>query len=111
MNEYEKRKVTYNGVEMTEYDASQKQRAYERRIRVTKRELNGLDSAIKETDNKTLKESLQAEFDRKSVLLKKQEAKIKDFTHQTGLYRDNNPMVSINPFHKKRYGQISIQQY
>ena len=27
-------------------------------------------------------------FDRKSVILKKQEAKIKDFTHQTGLYRD-----------------------
>lgn len=31
---------------------------------------------------------MQAAFDRKSVLLKKQEAKIKDFTHQTGLYRD-----------------------
>ena len=88
LNEYENRKVTYNGVEMTEYDASQKQRAYERRIRATKRELSGLDSAIKETDNETLKESLQAEFDRKSVLLKKQEDKIKDFTHQTGLYRD-----------------------
>ena len=27
-------------------------------------------------------------FDRKFVLLKKQEAKTKDFTHQTGLYRD-----------------------
>lgn len=73
---------------MTEYEASQKQRAYERRIRATKRELSALDAGIKETDNKSLKESLQAEFDRKSVLLKKQEAKIKDFTHQTGLYRD-----------------------
>ena len=88
LNEYENRKVTYNGVEMTEYDASQKQRAFERRIRATKRELTMLDTGIKETDNLTLKESLQAEFDRKSVLLKKQEAKIKDFTHQTGLYRD-----------------------
>ena len=73
---------------MTEYDATQKQRAFERRIRATKRDLSGLDAAIKETDNQSLKESLQAEFDRKSVLLKKQEAKIKDFTHQTGLYRD-----------------------
>ena len=73
---------------MTEYDASQKQRAYERRIRATKRELTMLDTGIKETDNPSLKENLQAEFDRKSVLLKKQEAKIKDFTHQTGLYRD-----------------------
>ena len=73
---------------MTEYDATQKQRAIERRIRATKRDLSGLDAAIKETDNQSLKESLQAEFDRKSVLLKKQEAKIKEFTHQTGLYRD-----------------------
>lgn len=88
LNEYENRKVTYNGIEMTEYDASQKQRAFERRIRATKRELTALDAGIKETDNTDLKESLQAEFDRKSVLLKKQEAKIKDFTQQTGLYRD-----------------------
>lgn len=88
LNEYENRKVTYNGIEMTEYDATQKQRAFERRIRATKRELTMLDSGIKETDNDSLKESLQAEFDRKSVLLKKQEAKIRDFTHQTGLYRD-----------------------
>lgn len=73
---------------MTEYDASQKQRAYERRIRATKRDLSGLDSAIKETDDVSLKKDLQIEFDRKSVLLKKQDAKIKDFTQQTGLYRD-----------------------
>lgn len=73
---------------MTEYDASQKQRAFERRIRATKRDLSGLDAAIRETYNQSLKESLQAEFDRKSVLLKKQEARIRDFTHQTGLYRD-----------------------
>lgn len=88
LNEYENRKVTYNDVEMSEYDATQKQRAFERRIRATKRELTALDAGIKETDNADLKESLQAEFDRKSVLLKKQEAKIKDFTQQTGLYRD-----------------------
>lgn len=86
--EFENRKVTYNGVEMTEYEASQKQRAYERRIRATKRELAGYDAGINATDDESLKADLQAAFDRKSVLLKKQEAKIKDFTHQTGLYRD-----------------------
>lgn len=75
---------------MTEYEASQKQRAMERRIRATKRELAGYDSAIKETDDQDLKDHFQAEFDRKSVLLKKQEAKIKDFTNQTGLYRDRS---------------------
>lgn len=86
--EFENRKVTYNGVEMTEYEASQKQRAYERRIRATKRELAGYDAGINATDDESLKADLQAAFDRKSVILKKQEAAIKDFTHQTGLYRD-----------------------
>lgn len=51
---------------------------------------------------------MQAAFDRKSVLLKKQEAKIKDFTHQTGLYRDRareqsygfNKSVSQKAVHK-----------
>lgn len=85
---HENCKVTYNGTEMTEYEASQKQRAYERRIRATKRELSGLDAGINETDNNSLKERLQAEFNRKSVLLKRQEAALKDFTHQTGLARD-----------------------
>ena len=35
-----------------------------------------------------MKADLQAAFDRKSVLLKKQEAALKDFTKQTGLARD-----------------------
>lgn len=86
--EFENKRVTYNGAEMTEYEASQKQRAYERRIRATKRELSGLDAGINGTDDNSLKESLQAEFNRKSVLLKKQEATLKDFTSQTGLARD-----------------------
>lgn len=102
---------------MTEYDASQKQRAFERRIRATKRELTALDAGIKETNDPSLKESLQAEFDRKSVLLKKQEAKIKDFTHQTGLYRDRareqsygfNKSVSQKAIHKaEKHYQIWI---
>lgn len=37
-----------------------------------------------------MKADLQAAFDRKSVLLKKQEATLKDFTKQTGLTRDRS---------------------
>ena len=55
-----------------------------------KRELAGYDAGINATDNESLKESLQAAFDRKSVLLKKQEAALKDFTKQTGLARDRS---------------------
>lgn len=75
---------------MTEYEASQKQRAMERRIRATKRELAAYDEGIKSATDDSLKAELQTAFDRKSVLLKKQEAKLKDFTNQTGLYRDRS---------------------
>lgn len=86
--EFENRQVTYNGEKMTEYDATQKQRAMERRIRATKRELAGYDAGIAATTDDSLKAELQTAFDRKSVLLKRQEAVLKDFTRQTGLARD-----------------------
>lgn len=82
------KEVEYNGVKMTEYEASQKQRAMERRIRASKRELAGYNAGIKATDSESLKEELQRAFNRKSVVLKKQEAALKDFCNQTGLRRD-----------------------
>ncbi|MEZ3496247.1 MAG: phage minor capsid protein [Lachnospiraceae bacterium] len=86
--EFENRQVTYNGEKMTEYDATQKQRAMERRIRATKRELAGYDAGIAAAADENLKAELQTAFDRKSVLLKRQEAALRDFTKQTGLARD-----------------------
>lgn len=56
----------------------------------TKRELAGYDAGIHATDNESLKADLQAAFDRKSVLLKKQEAALNDFIKQTGLTRDRS---------------------
>lgn len=72
--------------------------------------MSGLDAAIKETDNETLKESLQAEFDRKSVLLKKQEEKIRDFTHQTRLYRDRAREQVPAHFNKKHNKVVSFSK-
>lgn len=86
--EFENRQVTYNGEKMTEYDATQKQRAMERRIRATKRELAGYDAGIVATTDDSLKSELQTAFNKKSILLKRQEAALKDFTKQTGLARD-----------------------
>lgn len=88
--EFENRQVTYNGEEMTEYDATQKQRAMERRIRATKRELAGYDAGIVATTDDSLKAELQTAFNKKSILLKRQEAALKDFTKQTGLTRDRS---------------------
>ncbi len=79
--------VSYNGQEIPMYDALQKQRGLERHVKTTKRQLVGLDEALKNTpvkDSLTLK----TEFQAGAVKLKRQEARIADFCKQTGLKRD-----------------------
>jgi hypothetical protein len=81
------RTVTYNGQEMSEYDARQKQRGFERSIKKTKAELVGYDEALKHLPIEE-QTALRFQFQNASVKLKGQEAKIADFCHQTGLKRD-----------------------
>jgi len=87
LNEYKNKTVTYNGEKIGYYEATQMQRAQERKIRSTKRELAGYDEGIKSTDNETLRNAMQADFSNASVKLKQQEAALKDFANQTGLDR------------------------
>lgn len=80
--------VTYNGNEMSVYDANKRQRAMERKIRAEKSELVGFNESIrlaKESGNKELADDLQISFDNLSVKLKRHEAIYKDFCKQTGL--------------------------
>lgn len=74
--------VPYNGGMYTEYEISQMQRRMEREIRATRRELAGLDEAAKFSAGKQ-KADLQSDFAQSSVKLKRQEAKLRDFTRQT----------------------------
>ena len=74
--------VPYNGGMYTEYEISQMQRRMEREIRATRRELAGLDEAAKLSTGKQ-KADLQSDFAQSSVKLKRQEAKLRDFTRQT----------------------------
>lgn len=69
------RKVTYNGEELTYYDATQKQREIERAIRKAKREAGALEAAG--LDNTA-----------ERVKLGQYQAKMRDFLDQTGLVRD-----------------------
>lgn len=87
LDEYNSRTVEYDGKTMSYYDATQRQREMERRIRDTKRTLAGYDEAIKESSG-GLKAGLKADFDTTSAKLKRQEAALSDFLHQTGLRRD-----------------------
>lgn len=73
----------------TYYEAEQYQRAYERAIRETKRILAAQDECIKNTSSESLKRAVQNDFDKFSIKLKKQEAKLNDFCNKTGLLKDN----------------------
>lgn len=75
LDEYARKTVTYNGKEMPIYDATQKQRAIERKIREWKRQEAALDAA-----------GLDADFE--SGKVSEWQAKMRDFLRQTELRRD-----------------------
>lgn len=81
---YEYRDKTY-----TNYEAGQKQRAYERAIREEKRYLAGLNAAYKETSDQALKTSLRADMESSAVRLKRTEANMKMFCKATNRKVDN----------------------
>ena len=68
-----------------QYEKEQRQRAYERRIRKTKREVLGMQAAIDNCKDEQARFALQQDLDRKSYLLQKQNAAYKDYCKQNGL--------------------------
>lgn len=72
----------------TLYEAEQYQRACERKIRETKRILAAQNEFIVHTDSESMKRAMQKEFDKKAIILKRQEAQLKDFCKKTGLRVD-----------------------
>lgn len=74
VNEYASKRVTYQGEEMSVYEATQKQRGIEREIRKAKREADALDAAG--LDN-------SGELQR----VRDYQAKMREFTRETGLSR------------------------
>ena len=81
--EYENHRVSYNDREYTDYEASQEQRAMERKIRETRRELASLDAAIRAADPE-LAAQLKEDFAQQSKFLKARERQLRDFCKQTG---------------------------
>lgn len=82
--------VTYDGEEIPEWKAVQRQRGMERGIKALKRELVGLDEAMKNTEDAELLAELKTSFEKKAVRLKKNEAALSDFLSQTGVKRDRS---------------------
>ena len=77
LKEYRRKTCTYNGKALTEYEASQQQRYFERGIRRWKREYTAMDAAGLDTTQAAVK-------------LKQWREKEADFLRQTGRRRDSS---------------------
>lgn len=71
----------------TLYEAEQKQRAYERKIRESKRILAAYDESVKNADDEAIKKAYQNIFNKESVKLKNREAELNNFCDKTGLLK------------------------
>ena len=89
LDAWENEKVTYNGKEYSKYDATQLQRAMERRIRADKKELAGLQGILTSAKDNKLIEDTRAEFGRRSLIYKTHQNELDNFINQTSLRKDN----------------------
>lgn len=71
------------------YALTQKQRAYERAVRDSKRQLAALDGARQSAEDPQLRARLDSDFARRSVTLKNREARLRAFIRDNDLQRDN----------------------
>lgn len=106
LREYADKTVRYNGETIGYYDATQRQREMERRIRESRRELAGYDEAVKAATPEQRK-ALQPDFDKASVKLKQQESAYKDFAKQTGLTARGNRLFT--PEFNRSVSQKAVQ--
>lgn len=89
LDAWKNEKVTYNGKEYSKYDATQLQRAMERRIRADKKDLAGLQGIITSAKDNKLIEDTKTEFGRRSLIYKTHQNELDDFIQQTSLRKDS----------------------
>lgn len=74
----------------TLYEAEQQQRAFERKIRATKRSLAACDEALNNLSDEELLQKLEKNFSHYSSKLKRQESELNSFCKRTGLLPDGS---------------------
>lgn len=89
LKEINNRKVTYNGQEISEYEATQIQRRLERNIRNNKKEIAGLQGLYNSTNNNDTKTEIQNIKNK----MRNNNAKLNDFLDQTGFRKDYSRLV------------------
>ena len=93
LNVWRNEKVTYNGEKISMYDATQKQRDFERKIRQDKKDLKA-QQAILTSNNKDINiEEVQTEIRNIKAMQRQHNAQLNDFLNQTGLNKDNSRLV------------------
>lgn len=93
LNKWKNEKVEYNGKKISKYEAIQKQRYFERKIRQNKKDLKA-QQAILTSNNKDINiEEVQAEIRNIKATQKDHNAQLNDFLNQTGLRKDNSRLV------------------
>lgn len=93
LKEWQNEKVEYNGKKISKYEATQKQRAMERRIRQDKKDLKA-QQVILTSNNKDINiEEVQTEIRNIKAIQRQHNAQLNDFLNQTGLRKDNSRLV------------------
>ena len=93
LNKWKNEKVTYNGKEISMYEATQKQRYFERKIRQDKKNLKA-QQAILTSNNKDINiEEVQTEIRNIKATQRQHNAQLNDFLNQTRLRKDNSRLV------------------
>lgn len=98
---------TYLGKDNDEmYEQQQKQRAYERSIRASKRECAALDAALNATSDDEIKAELQEEFRTASMKLRKRKKALLDFLDRTERTR-NEERESVASFGRSTSAKVT----
>ena len=93
LSEWQNEKVEYNGKKISMYDATQKQRAFERQIRQDKKDLKAQQAILTSNDKNIDIGQVQNEIRNIKATQKDHNAQLNDFLSQTGLNRDNSRLV------------------
>ena len=93
LNKWKNEKVEYNGQKISMYEATQKQRYFERQIRQDKKDLKA-QQTILTSNNKDI-DIEQVKNEIKNIKAKQSDhnAQLNDFLNQTGLRKDNSRLV------------------
>ncbi len=93
LKDWRNEKVEYNRQKISMYDATQKQRYFERQIRQDKKDLRAQQAILTSKDKKIDIEQVQNEIRNIKATQKEHNAQLSDFLKQTGLNKDNSRLV------------------